>query len=407
MTLSLLGLALTLLAACAPQVPPDSGFVRSGDPELRALTAELLPDLAARSGLELREPIRVERRSREHLEAYLRAKLDDEVPAEEARWIAESYALLGLLPRDVDLRAVLLDIYTEQVAGFYDPDSTTLFVLDDQPAEVVRPLLVHELVHAVQDQTVDLGGLTHKERGNDRRTAAQAAIEGHATLVMLEFMTEEMQGSPLDLADLPDFASQMRPALAAMAGQFPALRDAPRLLRESLLFPYVEGAGFVQEAWRRGEERSSVLGARLPLSTEQVLSPEHRLSDPPDHPTEVRLPPPDGSRVLYENSLGQLEVGVLLEELLGEGAKASAVGWDGDRFILVEGPQGERGLIWASVWDDTSARDGFLSAMAGALAGSCEEGGWEAMDVDGRPVAVFRAGSVTAERVVPSLIPPS
>ena len=68
-------------------------------------------------------------------------------------------------------------------------------------------------MHAVQDQWVDLDALTDPELGNDRATAAQAAIEGHATLVMLEYMTEQMQGAPVDVAALPNFASLLRSQL--------------------------------------------------------------------------------------------------------------------------------------------------------------------------------------------------
>ena len=38
-----------------------------------------------------------------------------------------AYRLFGLLPDTLELRGLLLDLYAEQVAGYYDPDSTTLF----------------------------------------------------------------------------------------------------------------------------------------------------------------------------------------------------------------------------------------------------------------------------------------
>jgi len=105
--------------------------------------------------------------------------------------LSEAYALLGLVPRAMDLRGMLKAIYLEQIAGFYDPDSTTLFVLDDQPDEAIESLLAHELVHAIQDQNTDLDAITAPGLNNDRRVAAQAAIEGHATLVMFEFLIRE------------------------------------------------------------------------------------------------------------------------------------------------------------------------------------------------------------------------
>ncbi len=155
----LLGVAMAL-GACRSGAQQAPAMVRSSDPELRELAAALLPDLARRAGMELKEPVRIEKRSRAQLERYLRHKLDEELPEEEARETVSSYALLGLVPDTLDLRTMLLALYTEQVAGFYEPDSTALFVLDDQPAAALQALLVHELVHAVQDQSVDLHALT-------------------------------------------------------------------------------------------------------------------------------------------------------------------------------------------------------------------------------------------------------
>ncbi|MGY8777849.1 MAG: hypothetical protein ACKVIN_06970, partial [Longimicrobiales bacterium] len=189
------------------------------------------PDIAERSGMELKVPVRLEVRTRDELERYLEFKLDEELPPEEAQARVDVYAMLGLLDPDTDLRALLLGLYGEQVAGFYEPDSTAFFVIEGQSVSTLRPLLVHELVHAVQDQSVDLRALSDSDLGNDRATAAMAAIEGHATLVMFEYLAEQMSGTPLDLATVSDFAAQIRPALEATA-QFPALASAPRIIRE-------------------------------------------------------------------------------------------------------------------------------------------------------------------------------
>ncbi len=124
------------LAACGPPAP-DTSLVISSDPELRARVAELLPVLAEKAQMELDHPIRAERRTREELESYLRFKLDQELPPEEAEVRTRSYELLGLVEEGFDLRKVLLSVYTEQVAGFYDPDSTALFVMDDMPVEAL------------------------------------------------------------------------------------------------------------------------------------------------------------------------------------------------------------------------------------------------------------------------------
>ncbi|MDH3270264.1 MAG: hypothetical protein OEN56_02965 [Gemmatimonadota bacterium] len=387
-------LALGLIASgCRAQAPRE--LVVSSDAELGAIAARLLPDLAARAGMELRAPVRIERRSRAELIDYLVFKLDQELPVGEATARVEAYALFGLMPEDVDLRGLLLELYSEQVAGFYEPDSTALFVLDDQQPEDLEALLLHELVHAVQDQHVDLKALTDPDIGNDRAAAAMAAIEGQATLVMLEYATEQMTGASVDLGQVPDFGAQIRPVLEAMNSQFPALARAPRVIRESLLFPYVEGAGFVQRLWVDGN-RSGPFGDALPTSTEQVMRPR---ADPP---VQVALQV-HGGRVVLDDELGRLELGVLAEDVLGVrgpggavGAGGPAEGWDGDRYALIEDASGSRALVAAFVWENATARDRFRRAVD---AGSGRFGGpvsLESIDVDGRALSVLHVGTTTA-----------
>ena len=375
-------------AGCAAQ--SDSALVVSSDPELSALAASLLPELATRAGMELVSPVRLETRSRAELVRYLEAKLDEELPVEEARAIVEVYAFLGLVPADLDLRAVLLELYTEQVAGFYEPDSTALFVMDDQPRQQLQALLVHELVHAVQDQTADLDALTDADLGNDRATAAQAAIEGHATLVMFEYFLSEQAGAPVDLGQIEDFGAQMRPVLSAMNDQFPALAGAPRVVRESLLFPYVDGASYVQRLWRGGE-RIAPFGDHLPQSTEQVL-----VSGAAE-PLTIRLDTDEATKV-HEDVLGRLELGIFLEDVAalpatGPGSAAAiADAWDGDKYVLAVAADGLTGLALVVVWSDATARDGFMSALessSGRLGGTLS---LEPTEIDGRPGSIVRIG---------------
>jgi hypothetical protein len=389
---SVVALAMWALSACGGDAQETASLVTSSDPELRELAAALLPDLARRSGLELKEPVRIEKRTRSELVRYLRHKLDDQLPESEARRTVAAYALLGLVPDTLDLRALMLALYTEQVAGFYEPDSTALFILDDQPAAVLQPLLVHELVHAVQDQSVDLDALTDPDLGNDRATAAQAAIEGHATLVMLEYLTEQMRGTPVDLGKVRDFAGSLRPALEGMQGQFPALAGAPAVVRQTLLFPYVEGAGFVQDLWSGGT-RPAPFGVNLPLSTEQILT-----HDRGDAPVHLALAV-EGGRSVHQNDLGRLEEGIFLETCLGAGQGRLADGWGGDRYALVDFPGGGQGLAWVVVWDEGAARDAWVAALTGHLGRLPSPATVEATEVGGRPASLLRIGLPPGVRV--------
>lgn len=376
-------LALLVGTASGGGAQGSGHLVRSSDPHLAELAGALLPDLARRSGLELHEPVRIEKRSRAELERYLRHKLDEELPEAEARAKVQSYALLGLVPDTLDLRAVLLSLYTEQVAGFYEPDSAALFVMDDQPETQLQGVLIHELVHAVQDQTVDLSALTDPDSGNDRATAAQAAIEGQATLVMLEYMMEQVRGSPVDLSQLPDFAANLRPSLEGMKSQFPALASAPRVVQESLLFPYVEGTGFVLDLWRKGK-RVAPFGPDLPRSTKQVIT-----RDLDDVPVNVHLDV-QGGRVVHEDDLGRLEAGVFMDAHAGALPDGFWKGWGGDEYALVESSGGSRGLVWVTVWDDAPSRTAFIDALKPALTGFRPGTTLKPVVVGGRPGAALR-----------------
>ena len=380
-----------VLSACGPQVP-DTTFVISSDPDLRELVAELLPDLVLRSGMELVRPIRVERRTREELESYLLFKLDQDLPPDEARHLTQTYSLMGLVDEELDLRELLVSIYKEQVAGFYDPDSMALFVMDDMPAEMLESVLIHELVHAVQDQTANLDSLTAEERGNDRQAAAQSAIEGHATLIMFEYMAEQSGVGPVDLSELPDLSQMLGPALEAMRTQYPALASAPTIIQEGLLFPYLKGYTFVLALWKEKEGRPPPFGPDLPQSTEQILDPPRAFGAEVDPPTDLEVDPDPGFEAVYGNAFGQAEFEVFLEEHLGRDGRALAQGWDGDRYALLRGPDGAEGLVWVSVWDSEGERNRFVDGFQPALAGLRAPATLEAMEVVGRPGAILRVG---------------
>ena len=395
-----------LAAACRGQ-----GRERD-EARLRASIDELLPRIEALSGLEARAPVRMAMRDRAELREYVAQRMEEELPPAELEGLEGAYRAFGLLPDTLDLHALLLDLLTEQVLGYYDPPTETLYLVTGVPRDALEPVLAHELVHALQDQHVDVDSLVSRERGNDRQTAAQAAIEGHATLVMVALVAEQQAGRPVGPDMLPDLKRELGPALEAENEQFPVFRSAPRILRETMLFPYLDGAAFVQALWRADPAggRPAPLGPLLPQSTEQVMQPRERFIDARDEPTELALDAANGAggagdwRLLYENTLGALETEILLTEHLGAGAERAAQGWDGDRYRLLEAPGGGRALVWYSVWDDADAADAFAAAYRRVLerrAGT-RHGRVERLEVEGRPVVLV----VDAERAVaPESVP--
>ena len=359
--------------------------------DLGRVVEQMMPALERLSGLDRVEPLRVRRQSRDGARAYVAARLEEEMSPAERDAVRRTYVALGLLPDTLDLDALLLDLYTEQVLGYYDPKQRTLFVVSGEDVDDLRPVIAHELVHALQDQHTDLDSLVAGNRGNDRQTAAHAALEGHAMLVMFALLAEQATDATVDPAALPDPALELGPAMAAQNDEYPVFRRAPPVVRETLLFPYLRGVSFVHALWsaRRPLARyPAPLDSLLPQSTEQIIHPVDRLIRERDEPTVVELgATPAGWRIEREDEFGQLETSIFLEQHLGAAGRAAAEGWDGDRYALLVDATGADVVWWRSVWDTEAAADAFVSAVRRAAAA---RGGRDVTvtirEVDGRPV---------------------
>ncbi len=350
--------ATVFASACRGQERSARAAAGDIDPALLALVDSMVPRLEVLAGLARLRPIAVAEQDRADLRTYVETRLNQELPPRELAGLRQLYSALGLIPDTLNIRALLLDLYQEQVAGYYDPVSDKFYVIKGTPVGLLRPVLAHELVHALQDQHANLDSLISRVRGNDRQSAAQAAIEGQATVVMFAFLSQEMSGRPVDPATLPDIGAQLRPALEAQNSQFPVFKRAPRIIRETMVFPYVGGAEFVQQLWRarRADAFPAPFGSLLPQSTEQVLHAEDHFINGRDVPVEVRFSAV--GNVQYENTLGELETGIFLSTYLGSDARSAAAGWDGDRYQLLKADGGSV-LLWQSVWDDAAAADRF------------------------------------------------
>ena len=361
------------------------------DTALRRLAAELLPAAELRAGLLARSPIQLATRSREDLETFLVAQMAEQMPPDRLEAVVRTYARLGLVPETIDLEPLLRSLLLEQVVGYYDPARDTLYVVDRVDESQIEPVLLHEIVHALQDQYVDLDSLMKaNQEANDRGTAAQAAMEGHATFAMLEWQLAAMMGGSADLTTLPGLDGLLGDDPLAAAGiEMPVLAEVPAVIRESLLFPYLGGLVFVQKHWAGPWGRVPPLGADMPVSTEQVIHPEKFEPGQADMPTDVRFleVPSGGWTEVLTDGLGELETRLLLREFLPdrEEADRAAAGWDGDRFRLLDGPSGEV-LVWATVWDTERDALEFETGVRRALA---ERYGGDPV-AEGREVEVLR-----------------
>ncbi|HXG43514.1 MAG TPA: hypothetical protein VNJ71_02030 [Gemmatimonadales bacterium] len=352
---SLSGLAaLAVLGSCRGRPPGSEEQV------VRRLVDSLQPAVERAAGLRFTTPPRAEVRSRDQVRAYLVHKLDQELPPAKARGLQAAYRLLGLLPDSIELRPLLLDLFTEQIVGYYEPDSTTLFVVAHANREVLRLTVAHELVHALQHQYLPLDSILEQGGDNDRLSAAQAVLEGQATLVGLQVIVPDQ-----NLFAMPQFWETYRSQLRAQQAAMPVFSQAPRLIRESVLFPYLAGADFLRW-WAGSEHRDTVpFGPRMPVSTEQILHPDRYGRG--DVPVALRFKR-DQPDVLYEDVMGEFDIRVLAADLVNAAEVTTPVplGWGGDRFRVFGSPLGPA-LVWYLAFDDQLARLRFLTGTGQRL----------------------------------------
>jgi hypothetical protein len=353
---AVLGAAL-LFAAC------NRGGDTGGKGPYAREVAEAIPRIEKATGLKFKTPPKVEVRTKEQVKDFLLKKFDEETPSTELTGEEKAYKLLGLIPDTMSLRAFLLRILTEQVVGYYDPAAKTLYVVNGADEQIVGVTITHELVHALQDQYANLDSLQKASTDNDRLAAAQALIEGEAQFEQLAIM---LGGAENIEARLPGTWERIREEIRNRQGEMPVFATAPMVIQESLLFPYLSGAEFVN---RVKEKKGNVnLFSDIPRSTEQVMHPAKFLGTPADEPTTVTLPAPRGATKIYENDMGEFGTRLALYRFLKDPATSAraAEGWDGDRFMVVEG-KGGTGLVWALVWDSAIDAAEFSDALSRAV----------------------------------------
>jgi hypothetical protein len=350
---------LALAAACTARRPSTAD-------EVRRIADDVIPKVEAAARLRFLRRPSLGIRTREQVERYLMGRIDQEYPPERLAHIATAYRRFGLIPDTLDLRALILAVLAEQVVGYFDPDSSTLYLVEGTDPVQIRLVLAHELVHALQHQYVPLDSLLSPERDattpgsspNDARMAAQAVLEGQATLASFAAILEADQLDRLD-----NFWRDLRQNVRQAQEQMPLFAAAPLILREGLLFPYLAGADFMR--WfEETMPDTQPFGPLLPTSTEQILHPEKYRAG--DQPTALILASGGAPAApLYTDGFGEFETRIVLQELTGSESlgTAGALGWDGDRFAIYPGPRGQEPVVWWTVWDSPAAAEKFATML--------------------------------------------
>lgn len=262
----------------------------------------------------------------EEMAARIRADLEEEIDADELAVEDRFYRMLGLIEPNQDLMTILVDLYSEQVAGFYDGETGELVVAaaEEGLSPFTKSVAVHELVHALTDQHFEFFEYWTELVDSDQFDAAaavQGLIEGDATYFQVVYIQQ------LEPAELLALSTE------ALGQDFGVLDDAPEFLREALEFPYTSGEAFVRQLVSEGGI-AAVDQAYLdpPTTTEHLL---HGVDEPVRQVSLPILAIP-GLEELRSGVLGEEELRLMFTDSATKGLRTQiGAGWGGDDHRLL------------------------------------------------------------------------
>ena len=373
----------------APAAPPKEEVKISPREaeELFHSVDEILAFDSRHTGLPIKKQVKRRLTSRDEVVAYLTKHMKDE----DVKRLQRSELVLkkfGLLPRDFDLEKLMVSLLREQVAGYYDPKTKTVNLLDWVPMDQQEPVMAHELTHALQDQSINLNRFMkkgEKELGEIKKDptpadiendemddSREAVVEGQAEAMMLEY---ELAPVGRSIVSSPELVDAMESQMSDGTDDSTVFKDAPIFLRESLTFPYSYGLKFIVALMEKGGKEkafASVL-ANPPHTTRQIMQPETYLSGEKIEPMRV----PEFKRDFKDyvkfdiGAMGEFDVAVLIEQYAGkELSERLYPGWRGGYYYAAR-PKNDTaaplGLLYASRWSSAEKASEFAEIYARSL----------------------------------------
>ena len=355
---------------------------------------ELIKFASDETGLPIHHEVKRTLTTRAAVEKYLTEKFDEDEDSKRMQRGEIVLKKFGLLDRDFNLKPFMLALLKEQIAGYYDSKTKTVYMLDWIDPETQKPVLVHELTHALQDQHTDLekwNNLTPSDpshtvnEDNDHLakdeldTARTAALEGQAMAVFLDY---SLKPSGRSIVKDPEVLDQLQNQMQA-TDDSPVLSRAPLLLSESLLFPYKDGLSFEQDVWMDKGRAAAFAGVldRPPASSWEVMNPrayELEKQSPilvlPDiHPLLNKR-----YKAYDIGQVGQLDLRILAQIFGGEAAARELTSaWDGGIYWAGQRVDAKTAaeldstnsiaLMYLSAWKNTASAHSFARMYADEL----------------------------------------
>jgi hypothetical protein len=351
---------------------------------------QILHFVSKDTSLPIKDPVKCRFISRDQVNKELRKKFDEDKSNKRMQQSELVLKKFGLLDRDFHLRPFMLSLLTEQIAGFYDNKSKQMNLLNWVPIDQQKPVMAHELTHALQDQMVgltkwddqEMEGIAKDVQEDNKHiatdetdTAREAVLEGQAMVSFADYMLADSGHAGQTLKDLPQVGQQLE-ANAGDMSDSPVLARAPLVLQQALLFPYTAGLSFEQAVLLKSGTEKAFAGVLQspPNSSYEIMTPEAYLNH---SPVPVMLLP-DLHPMLKDAGYEPYDVGVMGEldvrmtaELFGGRplAEALAPEWDGGIYYAAQRKSatsaekettGSLALLYSSRWkNEDSARSFF------------------------------------------------
>jgi len=375
----------------APGSQPETHITPAQAKELFASVDTILQFASDDTKLPIKSNVKRRLTTRDAVEKYLEDKMKN---GKDARRMERSEIVLkkfGMLDEDFNLQPFLLSLLKEQIAGYYDSKTKTVNLLDWIAPDAQKPVLAHELTHALQDQRVNLDkwedptseDLSHNVTEDNQHiatdeesTAREAVLEGQAMAVLVDY---ELKPLGRSILTNPDAVKKMADEQGSDADS-PVLARAPLVLHESLLFPYQEGLKFEVDMLQDKGAEGAYAGVldRPPATSYEIMNPHA-------YERSVKVPlltMPDVHGLLNADYnpydvgvMGQLDVRMLTELFGGrELAAALTPAWDGGIYYVVQkksAPDKDStasiALLYLSQWKSPEAAAAFAKMYAGEL----------------------------------------
>jgi hypothetical protein len=330
---------------------------------------ELAAQVAALRGLEFPGPVDARVISSADLGAKFAAIAFSDLVPGDVDADRRLLVALRLIGPDVDLLGIIDALFREQILGLYVPEEKVLYIGGDDVAltDYQRITAAHELVHALQDAAHDLESmLDTPDREADAALAIRALVEGDAVLAE-RIWSEQHQSA----------AERERSREEALARSSPTFASAPAYLRDSIAFPYVQGAAFVTTLHDLGGFDAVDQAFRTPpRSTRHILHPETYMAG--EEPLEVTVTGHPGSG--WEDgpvyTFGAFDALHLFSPLGGDRAQQLADGLGGGETRSWQRGDVDATALWLSFVSDDDAAQACAAVPEWyrAVAGGAAEG---------------------------------